>query len=94
MSGMEITKTEDKRMHESRHMIMKAMNVALGSYIEQEATKKDQWRDQDYWTLRNHLAHEMDEIRRSKLKTIKIHNLMDACSLSAILLAKVLESDY
>ena len=81
MSGMEMTKEQDERMVESRRLLQKAWNIAYGSYIEQEAKKLDQWRDQSVWQLTRHLRHELDEIERSKTKTIQLHNCMDACML-------------
>jgi hypothetical protein len=83
----------DNRMCESREMLLKAMMMSLGSYTEQEAKKRDTWRDQTIGQLYAHLKHELEEVRRSLEcgeKTILIHNLMDMCSLSAILLAKLM----
>lgn len=68
-----------------------AMHIALGSYIEQEAKKEDQWRDESFTDLYKHLLHEIDEIRRSKGKTIRLHNAIDACGLCAMLAIKIEE---
>ncbi len=62
-----------------------AMLVAYGGYVEQEGKKSDQWRDETLETLYRHLDHEIDEVRRSKSKTVRLHNAMDACSLFAML---------
>ncbi|RLC36280.1 hypothetical protein DRH29_04895 [candidate division Kazan bacterium] len=91
MSHMKISKEEDARMTESRNKLLKAMMLALGSYIEQEAKKLDQWRDQSFGQLYAHLKHEIAEIGRSKTKTQQLHNCIDACALSAMLIAKLLE---
>ncbi len=48
MSKMDLTEEQDDRMSESRTRIIRAFHVALGSYIEQEAKKLDQWRDETY----------------------------------------------
>lgn len=93
MSHMKITKDEDKRMMESRYKLINAWYLSLGSYIEQEAKKQDQWRDKTYGELYAHLKHEIAEIQRSKEKTIQLHNCMDACILSAIMVAKLIEGD-
>lgn len=81
-------------MDESRAMLSHAMAFGLGGYMEQEATKEDQWRDQSIGQLYAHLNHELGEIQ-SNIKrgemTWLIHNASDAVGLSAILLAKVLE---
>ena len=93
MSSMKITKEEDKRLNESRDMLLKAMLISLGSYIEQEAKKKDDWREKSFGEIYAHLRHEIEEIKRSKTKTQQLHNCMDACSLSAMLVAKLMEEE-
>ena len=90
MSHMELTDSEDKRMVESRQQLLNAMLLSLGSYIEQESKKKDQWRDKTYGETYAHLKHEIAEIARSKEKTVQLHNAMDACVLSAILVCKLM----
>jgi len=78
---MKITKEEDKRLNESRNILLKAMLISLGSYIEQEAKKKDNWREKSFGEM------------RSKTKTQQLHNAMDACSLSAMLVAKLIQGE-
>ena len=83
-----------KRVDESREMLVRAFYFALGSYTEQEAKKLDSWRDLDIGSLYAHLKHEIEEIGRSiKMSDLQflLHNACDALSLSAILLAKVME---
>jgi len=91
MSRMSISPNEDKRMSESRERLIRAFYIALGSYIEQEAKKLDQWRDETYGQLYGHLKHEIEEVNRSKSRTTQIHNLIDCLMLSCILLDKVME---
>ncbi len=91
MSKMKISKNEDERMSESRGRLIRAFHIALGSYVEQEAKKLDQWRDESFGQLYGHLKHEVGEIGRSKARTIQIHNCMDSLMLSCILLDKVME---
>jgi len=91
LSKMGISKIEDNRMTNSRHKSLNAMMISLGSYIEQEAKKKDDWRNKSFGEIYAHLRHEIEEIKRSKTKTQQLHNAMDACSLSAMLVAKLLE---
>ena len=93
MSRMRVSPEEDRRMEESRRLLLNAMLLSLGSYIEQEAKKKDSWRDQSFGELYAHLKHEIAEIGRSKSRTAQLHNCMDACSLSAMLVAKLMERD-
>ncbi len=93
MSKMDLTEEQDDRMSESRTRIIRAFHVALGSYIEQEAKKLDQWRDETYGQLYGHLKHEIGEIGRSKRRTIQIHNCIDSIMLSCILLDKILEGE-
>jgi len=88
---MKISKIEDNQMTNSRHRLLNAMMISLGSYIEQEAKKKDDWRNKSFGEIYAHLRHEIEEIKRSKTKTQQLHNAMDACSLSAMLVAKLLE---
>jgi len=90
MSHMKITEQEDKRLNKSREALLNAMLVSLGSYIEQEAKKKDDWQNRTFGEIYAHLKHEIVEIGRSKTKTQQLHNAMDACSLSAMLVAKLL----
>jgi len=82
------------RIDESRERLVRAFYFALGSYMEQEAKKEDQWRDQNLGQLYAHLKHELEEIRRSMQSgnlTFLLHNCVDAVSLATILLAKVME---
>jgi hypothetical protein len=88
---MKLTKEEDARMVESRDKILKAMLLSLGTYIEQEGKKKDEWRDKSYGELYAHLKHEIAEIQRSKEKTVQLHNAMDACTLAAIMVAHLID---
>ena len=90
MSKMELNKETDKSLSESRGVIRQAMDIAFGSYVEQEAKKYDQWRTQTWWQLVRHLRHEVDELDRSKTRTAQLHNAIDACSLGAILISKIL----
>ena len=71
--------------------VPEAMILALGAYIEQEAKKKDQWRDESFTQLYKHLKDEIAEIGRSKQLTIQLHNCMDACALAAMLILKLEE---
>ena len=93
MSHMKVSKEKDRSLQDSRRRVREALNIAFGSYIEQEATKGDNWRRQDFGKLYAHLKHELWEISRSKSKTTQIHNCIDACGLSAILIAKLIESE-
>jgi len=77
-------------MVESRQQLLNAMLLSLGSYIEQEGKKKDQWRDKSYGEVYAHLKHEIAEIERSKERTVQLHNAMDACALAAILVCKLM----
>jgi ribosomal protein S27AE len=86
-------KERDERMSESREMVLKAMMMALGAYVEQESKKQDEWRDKTIGEIYSHIKHEVEEIRRSLEigeKTILLHNALDLCSLGAILAAKVM----
>jgi len=84
---------KEARMAQSRAMIREALDLAFGSYIEQEATKDDEWRDKTWWQAVKHLSHEIKEIERSKSNTIKLHNLLDAIMLSAHLVSRILEEE-
>lgn len=84
------------RVDKSREELVKAFFFALGSYMEQEATKEDSWKDMNIGQLYDHLRHEVEvEIKRN-LKPPKdqlsylLHNCVDAVNLSVILLAKVM----
>ncbi len=89
--------TEKDRRDESREMLVRAFEMALGSYTEQEAKKFDQWRDQPTWKLFNHLEHELGEIKKNlkekMANTYLIHNGMDVCSLATIFLAHLMLKD-
>ena len=90
MSRMNITRDEDARMSDSREKLLSVMMMALGSYIEQEAKKKDEWRDKSWGECYVHLKHEVIEIGRSKTKTAQLHNCLDAINLAAIMAAKII----
>jgi len=81
------------RLSDSRKKLKEAFFFAFGAYVEQEAKKLDQWRDQSFGQLYSHLKHELEEIKRSDSKTKQLHNCMDAVMLSTILLAKVMEQE-
>lgn len=83
-------KFDTDRIDESRQMLVQSFFMGLGAYTEQEAKKKDQWRDQSYRELYQHTKHEFQEVERSKDLTKQIHNLHDLVTLSTMLLAKVL----
>ena len=80
------------RIDESREMIRRALDMAYGSYVEQEGKKEDIWRDQSIGQLGDHIRHEVEEvfgnIRRGEIGYMS-HNAMDVIELGAILLAKV-----
>ncbi len=79
------------RVDVSREEIRKALDMAYGSYIEQEGKKSDNWADQNIGQLGDHIRHEVDEvmgnIRRGEIGFL-LHNAMDVIELGAILLAK------
>jgi hypothetical protein len=79
------------RIDESRLLIRQALDMAYGSYVEQEGKKNDQWRDQTLGQHYDHIRHEIDEVRgnlgRGELGFL-IHNAMDLIELGAIILAK------
>jgi len=81
-------------MDESRARLLNAFHFALGTYMEQEAKKGDQWRDQSIGQLYAHLDHEVEEIqtnvRKGQLRFL-IHNAADAAGLSLMLLSRALE---
>lgn len=84
---------EPTRVDISRAMLERAFYFALGSYMEQESKKDDQWRDQTIGQLYDHLLHELEEIRRNlrdSQLTFLVHNSVDAVSLATILLAKAM----
>ena len=78
------------RVDDSRDRVKTALDMAYGSYVEQEGKKGDQWRDQTIGALGDHIRHEVDEImsniRRGEIGFL-IHNSMDIIELGAILLA-------
>jgi len=93
MSSMKLTKAQDQSLQDSRRRLRQALDMAFGSYVEQEATKFDNWREETFGAVFDHLKHEVLEIRRSKTRTTQLHNAIDACMLSAILVAKILERE-
>jgi len=73
---------------------MRSFMFALGSYVEQEAKKGDNWRERNLGELYNHLAHEVEEIRRNLRRSeaaYLVHNTANAVMLSCMLLAKALD---
>ena len=79
------------RVDDSRNKVRTALDMAYGSYVEQEGKKGDQWRDQTIGSLSDHIRHEVDEImsniRRGEIGFL-VHNAMDVIELGAILLAQ------
>lgn len=91
---MTVDRESDERMAESRRRIWDTMAMSFGSYVEQEAKKADGWREKSMGEIFAHMKHELEEIRRSMQRgerTTPLHNAMDMCSLSAILVAKAME---
>jgi len=80
---------DEVRMAESRKLIEQCMHEALGLYIAKEPKHGDEWRDKDIWKNLEHLAHEVEEIRRSKNLGRKYHNALDCCSQAAILAVQI-----
>ncbi|WP_277543279.1 hypothetical protein [Haloarcula laminariae] len=65
---------------------------ALGSYMEQEGKKRDQWTEETYTEIYQHTSHEIGEIRRninSNDLDFLLHNSVDMVLLSAILTASL-----
>ncbi len=93
MSSIKLTELQELRLSDSRRRIRDALFLALGAYTEQEGKKYDSWRDMDWHSLFRHLQHEMKELEKSNDKTKQLHNSVDACALSAILVAKVIWDD-
>lgn len=83
------------RIDESRDMIKQALDMAYGSYIEQEGKKGDQWRDQSIGQLGDHIKHEINDEVMSNIRSgdfgYLLHNAMDVIELGAMLLAKTQE---
>lgn len=83
------------RIDESRDMIKQALDMAYGSYIEQEGKKGDQWRDQSIGQLGDHIRHEINDEVMQNIRTgdfgFLLHNAMDVIELGAMLLAKAQE---
>ena len=83
------------RIDESRDMIKQALDMAYGSYIEQEGKKGDQWRDQSIGQLGDHIKHEINDEVMSNIRSgdfgYLLHNAMDVIELGAMLLAKAQE---
>ena len=84
-----------ERVDHSRELVRRALDMAYGSYVEQEGKKADIWRDQTIGQLGDHIRHEVEEvmlnIRRGELGYL-VHNAMDVIELGAILLAKANEA--
>lgn len=80
------------RIDESRDMIRSALDMAYGSYVEQEGKKGDQWRDQSIGQIGDHIRHEINTEVMGNLRTgdfgFLLHNAMDVIELGAMLLAK------
>lgn len=85
-----IPKDVDERMAESRVLVRKALDAAMGVYVEQESKKTDSWRDTNWDDLIQHLKHEIHEIQYSHSLTAQLHNALDATALAAILVAKII----
>lgn len=79
------------RVDISREEVRTALDMAYGSYVEQEGKKSDEWQDKNIGKLGDHIRHETEEvmnnIRRSEFGFM-IHNAMDIIELGAILLVK------
>ena len=86
---------KETRVDESRRKMVNAFWFALGSYMEQEATKGDEWRDVDIGALYAHLLHEVESEIRGNIRrgeqTYLLHNAVDAVSLSLMLLSRAME---
>lgn len=50
------------RVDTSRELVRRALDMAYGSYVEQEGKKADQWFDQSIGQLGDHIRHEVEEI--------------------------------
>lgn len=81
---------KETRVDESRRLIRQALDMAYGSYVEQEGKKSDQWRDATIGQHGDHIKHEIEEVmanlRRGEIGYL-VHNAMDIIELGAILLA-------
>ena len=86
----------ETRLTESRRLLRRAFEFALGVYSEQEATKADYWRTTDIGALYGHLSHEIEEIQGNLRRgegDYLLHNAADAVALSVMLLARMIERE-
>lgn len=65
------------------------MTESMGIYMSKEPSEKDSWRDVSIWQLIQHLAHEVEEIKKSNTADRQYHNSLDAVVLAAMIAAKV-----
>lgn len=69
-----------------------ALYFGLGVYTEQEDTKSDQWADESYGDLLDHITHEVGEIRRNvndDQMNFLLHNSADFVTLSTMILVTI-----
>lgn len=77
---------------DSGRPIVNSLYYSLGSYMEQEDTKRDQWTDETFDELYRHTNHEIDEIRKNLNNNqldYFLHNATDFALLSLMLLETI-----
>jgi hypothetical protein len=75
------------RLTESQELLRSVMSESLGIYMAKEPKNEDQWREQEYWQILDHLKHEIEEIQRSQTLDRKYHNALDCIGQASILAA-------
>lgn len=79
------------RLMESQDLLREVMTESIGIYMSKEPNPKfgDSWRDLSIWQLIQHLAHEVEEIKRSDTEDRQYHNALDSIVLAAMIAARV-----
>ena len=79
------------RLMESQALLREVMAESIGIYMSKEPNPKfgDSWRDISIWQLIQHLAHEVEEIKRSDSPDREYHNSLDAIVLAAMIAARI-----
>lgn len=80
------------RIEESRRVIRRMLEMAYDTYLAEEKRLGDSWRERSWDDIFNHLMEEIDEIIKTRGRDERFHDCLDACSLAAILAAKLVIS--
>ena len=69
-----MSKIVDRTLTESRILLRRAWEIAMGSYVEQEKTKKAEWRRKTRGEIIDHIWRNAEKLKASATISAQLRN--------------------